>query len=146
MGDNNAKELLYAIIEGHFCDIETINLQRNNLGFKTGAFIMNLLIQCNETKLRDIDLRYNTISKLVQNSINKLLQDMYRPKSSLLDTINTPNQKSKLNTKRSKSVNLISYPQIKESNYENLYDDEYNSCLVDTASKLEDNIKKIKNY
>ena len=58
--------------------LEILNLSRSNLGFKTGAVTMNLLVEPNikeTTRLRVIDLSYNTISLLLQNSINKLLTE-----------------------------------------------------------------------
>ena len=60
------------------CPIEVLNLARNNLGFKTGAFIMSMLVQAQvktSTKLQRIELQYNTISLLVQNSVKKLLTE-----------------------------------------------------------------------
>jgi hypothetical protein len=48
--------------------MEHLNLQRNGLGFKTGAFIMNLLVTGpvkEYTKIAEIALAYNNISLLV---------------------------------------------------------------------------------
>jgi len=59
--------------------LERVNLQRNGLGFKTGAKLMSLLIQKKKTKLKEVDLRYNTISHLVQNSIGKLIEQAGQP-------------------------------------------------------------------
>jgi len=49
-------------------NLERLNLSRNGLGFKTGAYAMGLLVQTNvksSTKLKKLDLSYNTISQLV---------------------------------------------------------------------------------
>jgi len=98
MGDANAKSFLTALIipspsylskrntytikssEGDesYCPIENLSIARNCLGFKTGAFIMNLLIDPEVkqySRLLAIDLSYNTISLLVQNSVKKLLTE-----------------------------------------------------------------------
>jgi hypothetical protein len=58
--------------------LESVNFQRNLLGFKTGAYLMNLLVvpEINSTtRLRVCDLKYNTISLLLMNSIDKLLNE-----------------------------------------------------------------------
>ena len=58
--------------------MDSINLQRNGLGFKTGAYLMSLLVTPavkDDTKVSKIDLGYNNISLLVQNSIRKLLSE-----------------------------------------------------------------------
>jgi intergrase/recombinase len=63
-----------------YCPIEILNIARNCLGFKTGAYIMNLLINPEVkqyTRMRSIDLSYNTISLLVQNSVKKLLSETH---------------------------------------------------------------------
>lgn len=88
MGEKYAKLLLTAILDAenrhpldaYVCPIEDLNFSRNNLGFKTGAFIMSLLIKQNvknTTHLKHIDLTYNTISHLVQNSIKKLVSETH---------------------------------------------------------------------
>lgn len=77
MGDKLAIKLVHTLFKQPSM-LETLNLSRNNLGFKTGAIVMNLLVepQIKETTLlRVIDLNYNTISSLLQNSINKLLTE-----------------------------------------------------------------------
>lgn len=61
-----------------YCPLENLSIARNCLGFKTGAYIMNLLIHPEVkqyTKVKSIDLSYNTISLLVQNSVKKLLSE-----------------------------------------------------------------------
>lgn len=54
MGEKYAKLLLIEVLGGHeekdplnnyVCPIEDFNISRNNLGFKTGAFIMSLLVK-----------------------------------------------------------------------------------------------------
>jgi hypothetical protein len=58
--------------------LQNLNLSRNLLGFKTGAYLMNLLVDPQvkaSTHIRVCDLSYNTISTLLQNSINKLLDE-----------------------------------------------------------------------
>jgi hypothetical protein len=67
-------------LDHYVCPLESLNLSRNNLGFKTGAFLMSLLIKPpvrSTTHLKKIDLSYNTISHLVQNSIKKLLTETH---------------------------------------------------------------------
>lgn len=76
MGDKYAIKLINTLFRAQ--NIETINLTRNNLGFKTGAMVMNLLVEQevkNKTRIKAVDLGYNTISMLLQNSINKLLSE-----------------------------------------------------------------------
>ena len=54
--------------------IETLDLQRNKLGFKTGAFILNELGKMNDSKkiaLRNCDLQYNPMSLALRQSVGK---------------------------------------------------------------------------
>lgn len=37
---------------------------------------MNILVNCEDSKLKEVDLSYNNISQLVQNSIKKLLKEI----------------------------------------------------------------------
>jgi hypothetical protein len=53
----------------------TLNLSRNLLGFKTGAHLMNLIVEKKKVRMREIDLRYNGMSKLIENSVNKMLRE-----------------------------------------------------------------------
>eukprot|EP00347_Sterkiella_histriomuscorum_P009163 403342279 len=76
--DQNSSFLVQNLIDEYRCPLEVLNLSRNNLGFKTGAHMMQLLVENqvkNTTKLQKIDLQYNTISLLVQNSIKKILSE-----------------------------------------------------------------------
>lgn len=49
MGDNNAKLFLSALLSAdnadYKCPIQAVNLSRNNLGFKSGALILTLLMK-----------------------------------------------------------------------------------------------------
>jgi Ran GTPase-activating protein (RanGAP) involved in mRNA processing and transport len=77
MGDKLAIKLIHTLLKTPSM-LEILNLSRSNLGFKTGAVAMNLLVEPKikeATRLRVIDLSYNTISLLLQNSINKLLTE-----------------------------------------------------------------------
>ena len=79
MGDKVAIKLIHTVLLKTLI-LENINLSRNNLGFKTGAVVMNLLVEPvikENTRMRVIDLSYNTISLLLQNSINKLLTETH---------------------------------------------------------------------
>ena len=76
MGDPLAKVLLYEIASSKTCPLKVLNISKNNLGFKTGAYLMTLLIAKKKTRLRKVDLSYNTISDLVQNSIDKLFSEL----------------------------------------------------------------------
>ena len=74
--DKLAIKLLHFVLNAS--SLESVNLSRNLLGFKTGAFLMNLLVApeiYGTTHLRICDLRYNTISVLLQNSIDHLLSE-----------------------------------------------------------------------
>lgn len=58
--------------------LEVLSLARNGLGFKTGAHLMHKLLglgeqQVKTSRLKSIDISYNTISQLVINSVNKLI-------------------------------------------------------------------------
>jgi Ran GTPase-activating protein (RanGAP) involved in mRNA processing and transport len=77
MGDKLAIKLITTLLKSSIM-LEILNLSRSNLGFKTGAVAMNLLVEPmikESTRLRVMDLSYNTISLLLQNSINKLLTE-----------------------------------------------------------------------
>jgi Leucine-rich repeat (LRR) protein len=78
LGDKLGQQLLTAVLCNPESSMEHLNLQRNGLGFKTGAFIMSLLVTGpvkQHTKVAEIDLAYNNISLLVQNSIRKLISE-----------------------------------------------------------------------
>lgn len=67
MGDKVAIKLIHTVLLKTLI-LENINLSRNNLGFKTGAVVMNLLVEPvikENTRMRVIDLSYNTISLLL---------------------------------------------------------------------------------
>ncbi|CDW83430.1 UNKNOWN [Stylonychia lemnae] len=200
MGDKNAKAFLTAVLnsvqlvqdkkskknpilgtqttysyDNYRCPIENINLSRNNLGFKTGAYIMSLLVQKsvkNSTKLKKIDLDYNNISLLVQNSIKKLLSE-----TSNYQTVNThPSQirtggsfdhTRKINPNVNSNKQFLYQSEIKEeendgmnSGRENTQDvtndltqtrvivntqsdDCGNMSIEDTTSKLEDRMLRL---
>jgi hypothetical protein len=82
MGDKIAIRFLTTLLKSSHQSglnpLEQLNLSRNNLGFKTGAHLMNMLVEPRvkeTTRLRNVELGYNTISVLLQNSINKLLSE-----------------------------------------------------------------------
>jgi hypothetical protein len=67
MGDKLAIKLIHTLLKSLNL-VEILNLSRSNLGFKTGAVAMNLLVEQRIkeiTRLRVIDLSYNTISLLL---------------------------------------------------------------------------------
>lgn len=67
MGDKLAIKLIHSLLKTPSM-LEILNLSRSNLGFKTGAVAMNLLVEQKikeKTRLRVIDLSYNTISLLL---------------------------------------------------------------------------------
>jgi Ran GTPase-activating protein (RanGAP) involved in mRNA processing and transport len=56
------------MLQANDSKLEFLNLSRNGLGFKTGAHVLNLLVDVKvkeRTKMRGIDLTYNNISKLL---------------------------------------------------------------------------------
>lgn len=67
MGDKLAIKFIHTLLNSPNM-LEILNLSRSNLGFKTGAVVMNLLVEPKikeTTRLRVIDLSYNTISLLL---------------------------------------------------------------------------------
>ena len=73
MNDKNGITLIKQVLRSR---IETLDLQRNKLGFKTGAFIVNELSTLTNGKkisLRSCDLSYNPMSAGLCASICKAL-------------------------------------------------------------------------
>ncbi len=73
MGDRAAILILDSVL--HHSDVECLNLSRNNLRFKTASYLQSTLKHSPPmTKLKDINLTYNSISQAMIASIGRELE------------------------------------------------------------------------